>query len=344
MFFHQNRLAGAAGESLAAEVLEALGPNGPAVVGVVINTIDDHLRKGSFAEELRIADVGALVPLLEAARNSGRVVIVSADHGHVLAQPDDGGSGVFSGGGDGGERWREADRSAADGEVLLRGERVLLGGAAGILAPWADDYRYGAKAGGYHGGATPEEVLVPVAAFQPAGIPAPAGWEAFVEASPLWWDLWAEGVRTPETAAAGKIGRSRRKTTQLVDEAQGAIFEIPRSTPNGAEAIGALRWVDALFASEVWKEQKRRTGRAALPEDRVRAVLAAIARRGGVISFAALAPDAAMPQTRLPGFLVTLARVLNVDGYAVLDVDATVQEAHLSLPTLGEQFQIDVGA
>jgi hypothetical protein len=311
---------------------------------VVINTIDDHLRKGSFAEELRIADVGALVPLLEAARNSGRVVIVSADHGHVLAQPDDGGSGVFSGGGDGGERWREADRSAADGEVLLRGERVLLGGVAGILAPWEDDYRYGAKAGGYHGGATPEEVLVPVAAFQPAGIPAPASWEAFVEASPVWWDLWAEGVRTPETAAAGKIGRSRRKTTQLVDEAQGAIFEIPRSTPNGAEAIGALRWVDALFASEVWKEQKRRTGRAALPEDRVRAVLAAIARRGGVISFAALAPDAAMPQTRLPGFLVTLARVLNVDGYAVLDVDATAQEAHLSLPTLGEQFQIDVGA
>jgi hypothetical protein len=51
-----------------------------------------------------------------------------------------------------------------------------------------------------------------------------------------------------------------------------------------------------------------------------------------------------MPQTRLPGFLVTLARVLNVDGYAVLDVDATAQEAHLSLPTLGEQFQIDVGA
>jgi hypothetical protein len=346
MFFHQSRLAGAAGESLAAEVLEALGPNGPAVVGVVINTIDDHLRKGTFTEELRIADVGALLSLLEAARNSGRVVIVSADHGHVLAQPDDGGSGAFSGGGDGGERWREADRSAADGEVLLRGERVLLGGAAGILAPWADDYRYGAKAGGYHGGATPEEVLVPVAAFQPAGIPAPAGWEAFVEASPLWWDLWAEGVRTPETAAAGKIGKSRRKAAQLVDEAQGAIFDIPRATPtpNGAEAIGAPGWVDVLFASEVWKEQKSRAGRAALPENRVRAVLAAIARRGGVISFAALAPDASMPQTRLPGFLVTLARVLNVDGYAVLDVDATAQEAHLSLPTLGEQFQIDVGA
>jgi hypothetical protein len=51
-----------------------------------------------------------------------------------------------------------------------------------------------------------------------------------------------------------------------------------------------------------------------------------------------------MPQTRLAGFLATLTRVLNVDGYAVLDVDAAAQEARLSLVTLGEQFQIDVGA
>ena len=47
-----------------------------------------------------------------------------------------------------------------------------------------------------------------------------------------------------------------------------------------------------------------------------------MARRGGVISFAALALDASMPQARLAGFLATLARVLNVDAYAVLDVDA----------------------
>lgn len=345
VFFHQNRLAGPAGESLSAEVIEALGPTGPAVVGVVINTIDDHLRKGTFADELRIADVGPLVSLLEAARNGGRVVVVSADHGHVLAQPDDGGSGMFSGGGDGGERWREADRAAADGEVLLHGERVLLGPMAGILAPWEDDYRYGAKAGGYHGGATPEEVLVPVAAFQPAGIAAPSGWEPFVEAPPLWWDLWAEGTRTSEPPASERAGKSRKKA-KPVDEAQGSMFVETTESPESSGAVAALApgWVDALFASDVWKDQKSKVGRAALPDDRVRAVLAAIARRGGVISFAALALDASMPQARLAGFLATLARVLNVDAYAVLDVDATAQQARLAVPTLGEQFQIDVGA
>jgi hypothetical protein len=56
-----------------------------------------------------------------------------------------------------------------------------------------------------------------------------------------------------------------------------------------------------------------------------------------------LAIDASMPQARVPGFLANLARVLNVDAYAVLDVDAAAQEARLSLPTLGEQFQIDLG-
>jgi PglZ domain len=344
VFFHQNRLAGAAGESLAAEVLAALGPEGRAVVGVVINTIDDQLRKGTFTEELRIDDVGALVPLLDAARNSGRAVIVSADHGHVLAQPGDGGSGVFSGGGDGGERWRVADRPAAEGEVLLRGDRVRLGGDAGILVPWEDDYRYGAKAGGYHGGATPEEVLVPVAVFLPAGTQEPTGWEAFGEARPLWWDLLAERAGVLEAAGRGKPGKARSRASKPVDEAQGA-FELPTvlPTPATAGAPTVLRWVDALLSSVVWKEQKAKVGRAALPDDRVRAVLAAVVRRGSVISFAALAIDASMPQARLPGFLANLARVLNVDAYVVLDVDAAAQEARLSLPILGEQFQIDLG-
>ncbi len=348
-FFHQNGLMGAAGESLAAEVQHALGPDGPAVVGVVINTIDDQLRKGTFTDELRIDDLHALVSLLDAARNNGRVVVISADHGHVLAQPEDGGSGTFGGGaGDGGERWREANRPPKVTEVLLRGDRVLLGGAAGILAPWEDDFRYGAKAGGYHGGATPEEVLVPVAVYQPAGIPIPAGWEPFVEVPPLWWELLIEGTQLLEKTATDGGAKPRKKTPKPVVDAQAAMFVLPEVKPEPTHAVAgpggpvAPGWVDALLASEVWKLQRGIASRAMLPEDRVRAVLASIVRRGGVISFAALAVDALVPQARLAGFLANLARVLNVDGYAVLDVDTSVQEVRMSLPTLGQQFQIDV--
>ena len=50
-----------------------------------------------------------------------------------------------------------------------------------------------------------------------------------------------------------------------------------------------------------------------------------------------------MPRVRVAGFLANLKLVLNVDNYEVLDVNATTEEARLSVGTLCEQFQIDVG-
>lgn len=330
-FFHQNRLLGVAGSTLSSEVESALVSDGPKVVGVVINTIDDQLKRGTFADELRLVDLHSLVPLLDAARTHGRTVVISADHGHVLAQPDDGGTGTYRGGGTGGERWRTADRAPGDNEVLLRGERVLLGGDAGVLAPWDDDFRYGAKAGGYHGGATPEEVLVPVAVFCPAGSDVPPGWEYTAQAPPLWWDLRVEGERAPAEVVAPKPSRS-------VSPAQGSIFELP--AVERPAAVAGPAWLDALLASDVWKLQRAAAGRAPLPEERVRSVLAAVAQRGFVTSFAALAADADIPLSRLRGFLSPLALVLNVDGYTVLSVDATAGEVRLSLDLLRQQFEI----
>ena len=110
--FHQNALLGPAGSSLSAALADALGPGGSSVVGVVVNTIDDQLKRGNFAAAHKLDDLGAMPWLLDAARSHGRAVVVCADHGHVLAQPPDGGSGEYQGGGSGGERWREADRTA----------------------------------------------------------------------------------------------------------------------------------------------------------------------------------------------------------------------------------------
>ena len=346
-FFHQNRLLGAAGESLSADLLKALDGSGPRVVGVVINTIDDQLRKGTFADELRVEDLHALVSLLDAARNNGWVVVVSADHGHVLAQPHEAGSGAFDAdGGSGGERWREADNPAKDGEVMLQGERVRLGRAGTVLAPWEDDYRYAAKAGGYHGGASPAEVLVPVAAFLPAGMQVPTGWTSFSETPPLWWDLRVDESGPAQVNEATRPAMSKKKAP-MVDKGQGAMFELPAERadeghgPPSGQAGPA--WLDALLASDVWKSQLSGMTRGKPDDERTRAVLTAIARRGNVITFAALAHDAPMPPVRVAGFLANLARALNVDAYVVLDVNATAEEARLSLGTLAEQFQIEVG-
>lgn len=353
-FFHQNKLLGAAGQSLAAEVQQAIGPEGPTVVGVVINTIDDHLRKGTFTEDLRLGDLHALDSLLEAARNAGRAVVISADHGHVLAQPDDGGTGAYQGGGDGGERWREADRAPNATEVLLRGPRVLRGGDKGILVPWEDDFRYAAKAGGYHGGATPEEVLVPVAAYLPAGIATPNGWQLFTEVPPLWWEMRTVASAPGPEPVVMPVKKVAKPAKPIADN-QPAMFEVatgpavppPAATgpkPVAAQPIGGSPvWLDDLLASEVWAAQTSLAGRVPLAEVRVREVLTCAVRRGGVASFAAIAAETSVPEQRLPGFLTTLARILNVDGYPVLELDTPARELRLSVLLLAQQFQIDVG-
>ena len=61
------------------------------------------------------------------------------------------------------------DGDAGDNEVVLAGKRVLAGDGR-VIAPWTERVRYTTgKSAGYHGGATPQEMLVPAAVFAPAG-------------------------------------------------------------------------------------------------------------------------------------------------------------------------------
>ena len=154
----------------------------------MVNTIDDELSRGTFSRAYRIEDLDPLAGLLRAAADGGRTVVVTADHGHVLGVGMDG-RGEVAKGGEGGDRWRLATRPATGDEVLLTGPRVLEGGGDGILAPWGEDLRYSAKHGGYHGGATPDETLVPLAVFRLVGVEPPRGYADLAEVSPVWWDL-----------------------------------------------------------------------------------------------------------------------------------------------------------
>ena len=219
-----------------------------------------------------------------------------------------------------------ADRRSCAGEheVLLRGDRVLLGGDAGILAPFDDDFRYGAKAGGYHGGATPEEVLVPVAVFIPAGIDPPAGWEELQpRCRPLWWDL---RIPPADGASVAIDGRAPPKPAKPVDESQGAMFDVGRcragTVTSGRHGAGLDRCAPGQRRSGSCR--RGAASRAQLPDDRVRAVAGSpLTAEAASAPSPPCAADTGMPASRLPGFLANLARVLNVDGYAVLDVDAT---------------------
>lgn len=346
---HHSDLDGGMGQGLPEDVRVALTADGPRALAVVINTIDDELTNGDFTPEYRLENLGPLPSLLRAAAGAGRTVIITADHGHVLGVGLDGRGQVIRSG-EGGDRWRVADREPTDDEVLLKGPRVLLGGEQGILAPWHDDLRYSAKHGGYHGGATPDESIVPLAVFTPIGIDPPNGWAPLSVAPPTWWSLHVGAEKVDEPGAEPT---TRRKSPKPVDPDQTALFAEPEAAePAAAEKVGtaivepsatvgrdtAPPWLDAVLASTTFEVQFSLKKRARLSVDEVRATLLALHERGGVANYAVIAAAVGKPQSRIGGFLSNVADILNVDGFGVLTVKQQASEAELDELLLWQQF------
>ena len=157
------------------------------VVGVVINAVDDHLAKGDqYRASWTTHQIRPVEELLEACRSSGRVVVLVSDHGHVLERETE-----FRDV-EGGERWRPATEEPADDEVLLQGPRVVTEGRR-LLAPWSERVRFGMKKNGYHGGATLQEVVLPLGVFAPPDAASRlAGWREAAPEIPDWWQWRAE--------------------------------------------------------------------------------------------------------------------------------------------------------
>ena len=118
MLFHKKEVTegarGAMGDDLSRAILS---PN-HRVVGVVINAIDDRL---SSAQQIRddwtINRISPLGSLLKLARDSGRVVILASDHGHVWHRPDARNVPLETGG-----RWRPKSQDLAEDEMITHGQ------------------------------------------------------------------------------------------------------------------------------------------------------------------------------------------------------------------------------
>jgi hypothetical protein len=116
VLFHKGELSD--GVALAPAVRTALSDSTQRVVGVVYNAIDDQLD-GADQVHVRwtLEDLRLLPTLLHEARGAGRVIILTADHGHVLEW------GTTQRPGSGSDRWRAPDgelREGASGMVARR--------------------------------------------------------------------------------------------------------------------------------------------------------------------------------------------------------------------------------
>ena len=338
LLFHKGELA-AGGGGVSPDVLAAVADDKRCVVGVVINAVDDHLAKGDqIRMDWTVRRIKPLEDLLAAARDAGRALILVSDHGHVPEHETKGREGTSA------ERWREATGAPQEGEVLLSGQRVLLGGVSGrdhaIIAPWSERIRYSAKKNGYHGGASPQEVVIPLGVFAPADVSVP-GWREVATELPGWWTA-DTAPRPPDTKAFGTSSAAAAKPKPpLKPGEQGELFPL-HDEPQPAAAVGAAAppatWIDQLLASDLLAEQRRAASRVALTDERLRAMLEALDERGGKITRAALAKRIGVPALRIGGVISALRRVLNVDGYAVLAVDDASDTIELNREQLLKQF------
>ena len=185
VLFHKKEVSegarGIVGDDLSKAILSA----NHKIVGVVFNAIDDRLSSAQqVREDWTINRISPLGAVLKLARDSGRVVILASDHGHVWHRPE---AKLCSG--NAGSRWRSHEWRVQDGEIAITGNRVREeNGSRTVIVPWLETIYYGKQQNGYHGGATPQEMVSPLVILMdktstysglfPCEYPKPEWWSA----------------------------------------------------------------------------------------------------------------------------------------------------------------------
>jgi hypothetical protein len=329
VLFHKGDLAPNPGMPLAGQVRDAIDDPGT-VVGVVLNTIDDTLDKGKPGGPAHwtVETVTYLGAVLDEARRAGRPVILTADHGHVL------------------DRSASAHPARSDtaryrvgmpgpGEITVRGPRVLSSGGE-VVAAVDENIRYTPRKAGYHGGASPAEVVVPVITLIPSASLLPSGWTEYdaIGHAPSWWTAPANTARPPQDQASVPPTRPRgKRSAEARGDDSAALFGVSEVIPSAAATSLGTR----IVASPRMAGQRQFVRRA--PDDlSVAALIDALVQAGGRLTLAEAAEAVGEPPVRMSGYLAQVTRLLNVDGYAVLQTSDGGRTVELNIPLLGQQF------
>jgi hypothetical protein len=322
VLFRKSELLDAGGPALASGLRKEIASAKRRVVGAVINAVDDYLYKGEqIAVAWRVGTITALESLLHTAQESGRIAILTSDHGHVLERNSalrkhDGAE----------ERYRPDDGKPEPDEVVVSGTRVILPPNHRMIAPWSDQVRYGNKRTGYHGGVSPQEMLVPVCVLTRQE--KPDGWDVRAYYQPSWWDL----------AGRPAAGPAVLQPYPVVPETEHKTDELPLF--QATKPAKALGWVEQLLKSPVLANQEKLCGRTLPSRDRIRVFLGVLNSHGFSILQAALAQELQLPLFRVRGLIRVMQRLLNVDGYAVLSYDSGSGTVSLNHELLRTQFEL----
>lgn len=320
VLFHGMGPAHAAETPLPDEVSAAID-GAETVVGVVLDAIVDALagEPGDGTPTWSLNQVDHLPRLLAAAAAARRPVLLTTGHGHV----PDRGDGVQPANA---ESARFRSGRPGKGELRMRGPRVLAAGGDATV-PWDERVRYVPRRAGYHGGASPAEMVLPVMVFLPGGVPAPKGWFEYDTGSlhePLWWN--------PLLAAPSSAAPPPPATPSRTGADEGTALISMSEVAAVAHGLGSQVVDSAMFAAQ------RRFVRKAPPDEEVAALVDGLVDAGGKLPTGAAAALVGQPPFRMAGYLSTVGRLLNVDGYQVISESDGGRTVELDVRLLTVQF------
>ena len=324
------------------------------IVSVVINAIDDRLCGAQQVRDNwsinRISPLGALLKL---ARDSGRVVVLVADHGHVWHRPD---AQLLNS--ETSTRWRPNSKDLHDGEIAITGERVRDDvDHKTIIVPWTETIYYKRQQNGYHGGATPQEMVCPLiiltdkssaySGLFPCEYPKPEWWSSAPSAT-VSIDEPTVAVVPVRTGPPTLFDNLKEDDQPVIEPAKPAVPAQSSargagvgSGDGGAAGTAAIDWIDRLLSSPAYKEQKNLVRRHAPEDDLVLRCLTALDSQGGIMTPAAFSKSADVAAGRLDGLIARIQRLLNVDGYEILTLSRAENRIELNVPKLKRQFDLD---
>ncbi len=158
-----------------------------------------------------------------AAKNAGRTVVITSDHGHLIEY---GYSAKVNRANTYGQRAHgDFANVDPDREVVVEGPRVLTESQKVVLAV-DEGIRYGARNAGYHGGGSPAETVVPVVVLVAGQMPD--GTVPVAGAEPSWWYSSRHGTDLPAAVpAAGQRKRPPQEPSLFDDTAADKPNRLP---------------------------------------------------------------------------------------------------------------------
>jgi len=348
-------------ERLSAAARTLIADDNQPIVAFLLNTIDSALKSDRLdSAQWTVDRIRPLRALFDAARESGRAVLLCSDHGHVSGQRL-----VYAGRQGSSSRWRTllANDTIKEFETAIPSPPGWCPdepNACGVVLINDDRHAYhGQPNFGEHGGGTLAEVLTPTVLL---GTPDLARTElgddqrlALAPMGPPLW--WVDEVREPEghkaaveAEAERRLAKKQAKPPAEPQPAQLALTAVtskPPPTPAELDIQAQARAEAEARVAEVQSKSKAKgkkwthvteattklldklennplfQARAERPARR-EAVLAALEyllELQDRASFEAFAAHTGKHKARVSGVVSDLSQVLNVDGYDVLSYD-----------------------